>query len=120
VLAAFLDRLETFFAALGTFGSTFYEFGTNQLEHGLLGAITLARAQSNNARIASVALPEASPQLVEKLLHGNGRTQESRGLAPSVQRVLLRESDHLFDQRLSGFSLGNCGDYTLFLDNAGH
>ncbi len=39
-----LDRFETFFAALGAFGGALDQFGTDQFQHGLLGAVALAPA----------------------------------------------------------------------------
>ena len=50
--------------------AAFVERGIQLLHpHGLLGAITLARAQANDTCVAAVALSKTSTQLVEELLH---------------------------------------------------
>lgn len=52
-------RFEAFLAAFGAFFSALNELGSDQFDHGLLRAITLAEAKANDAGIATCPLPEA-------------------------------------------------------------
>ena len=72
----------------------------------------------DNAIVA--ALAETGGQRVEQLLDGAWRFEESGGLTARMQRVALGQRDHLVDQRLGGFRLGNRGHNVIGDDHAGH
>ena len=74
--AAFALRFEPLFLAVGAVGGALHQLGTDQLDHGLLGAIALAGSEARDAGVAAVALAEARAQRIEQLLHRRGRAQE--------------------------------------------
>ena len=73
----------------------------------------------DDAGVAAVALAEPRAQRVEQLLHRRRRPQHHGRLTARVQRIRLGQRDHLLDQRLDRFGLGNRGDDALLQNHAG-
>src|ERR1039458_5414458 len=80
-LAAFAGGALACFLALGAVGGALHQLGAHQLDHGLFGAIALARAQTHDAGVAAVALAETGGQRVEQLLHRGWREEHPGGFA---------------------------------------
>lgn len=73
--AAFLQGLQAFFTPLGAICGAANQFAAHQFQLANFRPITLAKADADDAGVAAVALAEAGPQLVEKLLDALGSQQ---------------------------------------------
>src|SRR5580704_26016 len=110
--------LGTFGTGLGAFLAFFVQhfFAAEELDEGVVGAVTLPPAGANDAQVTAVAVSKARTDGVEELVDGGTGHQKGEGLTARGQVAALTESDHLFDQRSHGLGFGDGGLYALFND----
>src|ERR1700724_2814151 len=88
-------------AGFGALLALFVEhlLAAQQLDEGLIGAVTFVPAGANNAQISAVAVPEAGTNGVKQLDHGIVGHEVGRSQTACREISSLAERDHLLAQR---------------------
>src|SRR5688500_9412545 len=96
-----------------------HQFVADELENRHLGGITTTRAEFDDAGVTTRTLREAGTQRAEELRHHGIVLNHLRGIATSVNTVVLAERNELLDQRPELLRFRQCRHDALVADERG-